>query len=66
MRLTRDWRRVRCLDPDVDIELLEALERDLRSLLQSRSPEVINYSGPMSRREWLLEQIETRSRARWK
>ncbi len=59
VRLTHDWRRVRCLDPDVDIELLEALERDLRSKLQSRVPEIINYKGPMSRREWLLDQIET-------
>ncbi len=59
MRLTRDWRRVRCLDPDIDIGLLEALEQDLRSKLQSRVPEIINYKAPMSRREWLLDQIET-------
>jgi len=30
VRLTRDWRRVRCLDPQADIEMLEALERDIR------------------------------------
>ncbi len=57
--LTRDWRRVRCLDPDVDIELLQALEQDLRAKLQSRVPEVINYNAPMPRREWLLDQIDT-------
>lgn len=59
VRLTHDWRRVRCLDPDVDIGLLEALEQDLRGKLQSRVPEIINYKEPMSRREWLLDQIAT-------
>ena len=54
MRFTRDWRRVRCLDPEVDIALLESYEGELRRLLQSRAPEIINYRGPMSRREWLL------------
>jgi len=33
VRLTRDWRRVRCLDPAADTELLEGLERDLRKQL---------------------------------
>jgi hypothetical protein len=59
VRLTHDWRRVRCLDPEVDVGLLEALEQDLRSKLQSHVPEIINYKGPMSRREWLLNLIET-------
>jgi len=27
---TKDWRRVRCVDPQADIEVLEALERDIR------------------------------------
>jgi hypothetical protein len=26
LRFTRDWARVRCADPDADIEMLEALE----------------------------------------
>ena len=34
VRMTRDWRRVRCLDPQADIDVLEALEGDLRSILQ--------------------------------
>jgi Protein of unknown function (DUF3037) len=59
VRLTRDWRRVRCVDPEVDIGLLQAVEQELRSKLQSRAPEAINYKGPVSRREWLLDQIET-------
>lgn len=58
VRLTRDWRRARCLDPELDIGLLEALEQDLRTKLQSRVPEIINYRGPMSRREWLMELID--------
>jgi hypothetical protein len=58
IRFRQDWRRVRCADPDVDIELLESYETELRRLLQSREPEVINYRGPMSRREWLLAQME--------
>jgi hypothetical protein len=28
VRFTRDWRRVRCLDPQADIEMLQALEND--------------------------------------
>jgi hypothetical protein len=30
VRFTRDWRRVRCLDPDADTALLEAMESELR------------------------------------
>jgi hypothetical protein len=30
VRFTRDWRRVRCLDPDADTALLEGLESELR------------------------------------
>jgi hypothetical protein len=58
VRFTRDWRRVRCLDPEVDVELLESFEGELRRMLQSRSAEVINYRGPMSRRDWLLRLLE--------
>jgi hypothetical protein len=34
VRFTHDWSRVRCLDPQADIELLEALEADLREKLR--------------------------------
>jgi hypothetical protein len=34
VRFTRDWSRVRCLDPQADIEVLEALETDLREKLR--------------------------------
>lgn len=37
VKLTRDWRRVRCLDADADVELLEALEGELRSALRSEA-----------------------------
>ncbi|MFZ0285529.1 MAG: DUF3037 domain-containing protein [Terriglobales bacterium] len=30
VKFTRDWRRVRCLDPQVDIEMLQALEHDMK------------------------------------
>ncbi len=34
VRFTRDWRRVRCLDPDADTALLEGMESELRRRLQ--------------------------------
>ncbi len=58
VRFTRDWRRVRCLDPEADVELLESFESEIRRMLQSRAAEVINYREPMSRREWLLRLLE--------
>ncbi len=33
VRFTHDWRRVRCLDPDADLEMLARLEADLRARL---------------------------------
>ena len=33
VRFTRDWRRVRCLDPDADTALLEGMETELRQRL---------------------------------
>lgn len=58
VRFTRDWRRVRCIDPEADVELLESFEGEIRRMLQSRVAEVINYRAPMSRREWLLKLLE--------
>src|SRR3984885_14304298 len=34
VRFTRDWSRVRCMDADADIGLLEALEREIGARLQ--------------------------------
>jgi hypothetical protein len=35
VRFTRDWRRVRCLDPEADTALLEGMESELRKRLES-------------------------------
>jgi hypothetical protein len=35
IRFTRDWRRVRCLDPQVDTGLLEGMESELRRRFQA-------------------------------
>ena len=35
VRLTRDWRRVRCLDPEADTALLEGMESELRRRFQA-------------------------------
>jgi len=37
VRFTRDWRRVRCLDPDADTALLESMETELRRRLAAES-----------------------------
>jgi hypothetical protein len=39
VRFTRDWRRVRCLDPDADTALLEGLEGELRRSFQQEQDE---------------------------
>lgn len=42
VRFTRDWRRVRCLDPQADIGLLSTLESDIRNqLMDVRDREVL-------------------------
>jgi len=47
VRFTRDWRRVRCLDPDADTALLEGMESELRRVLEQE---------PESRLMKLLEE----------
>ena len=39
LRFTRDWGRVRCLDPEADTQMLEALEIEIDHRLQSQSAE---------------------------
>jgi hypothetical protein len=42
VRFTRDWGRVRCLDPDADVEMLAAIEREIRGQMGSaRDREVL-------------------------
>jgi hypothetical protein len=38
LRFTQDWARVRCIDPAVDIEMLEAIESEIRSQLSTSAP----------------------------
>jgi hypothetical protein len=37
LKFTRDWRRVRCLDPDADTALLESMENELRQRLAAEA-----------------------------
>jgi hypothetical protein len=37
VRFVRDWRHVWCLDPQADIEVLEALQREIRGQLEKKS-----------------------------
>src|SRR2546423_5833414 len=37
VRFTRDWARVRCADPNADLDILEALESDIRQQLRTSS-----------------------------
>jgi len=37
VRFTRDWRRVQCIDPDADLEILQGFEAELRSRLRDVS-----------------------------
>src|SRR5205807_9274946 len=39
LRFSKDWSRVRALHPQADLELLEALENELRDKLQNASPD---------------------------
>jgi Protein of unknown function (DUF3037) len=47
VRFTRDWRRVQCVDPHADVEMLEALEPEIRGQL-----------GDVRNREALLRRLE--------
>jgi hypothetical protein len=38
LRFTRDWSRVRCIDPDADIALLEGLEAEIGARLHAEHP----------------------------
>jgi len=50
VRFTRDWARVRCMDPQADIDVLEAIETDLLTQLQK---------GPESRQQVLHRMQDT-------
>lgn len=40
VRFTKDWARVRCVDPDADIEMLEAMETEMRRRLAEHDPDL--------------------------
>ena len=44
LRFTRDWGRVRCLDPDADTEMLEALEIEVGQRLRAQP---VDHSKPI-------------------
>jgi hypothetical protein len=48
VRFTREWKRVRCLDPQADVEMLEGLEREIKDRI---------LEGAASQ-EWLLKRME--------
>lgn len=49
VRFTREWARVRCLDPDADVTLLEALESEIRlRLADERRVNPANKEVPVS------------------
>jgi Protein of unknown function (DUF3037) len=41
LRLTRDWGRVRCLDPDADTQMLEALEIEIGHRLRDETADAL-------------------------
>src|SRR4051794_21166246 len=48
LRLTKDWSRVKCVDPAADIEMLEAMEAEIREQLASAD----------GRREIILKKLD--------
>ncbi len=54
VRFTRDWTRVRCMDPQADTSMLEALEEELRSRMENGTEE----SGQRAGERTLWELLE--------
>ena len=48
LRFTRDWARVRCVDPEADTEMLEGLEGELRARLLDRLVEDAPGAGVLA------------------
>lgn len=47
VRFTRDWARVRCLDPDADTDLLEALEAEMSARLEQEAAGASETARPL-------------------
>ena len=59
---TRDWRRVRCFDPDADITRLELLEADIKNALERREEDARPFVDVMIN-SWSNDLTLTRSTA---
>jgi hypothetical protein len=57
VRFTRDWRRVRCIEPDADVEMLEGLESEIRRRLGENSADV--QAGIQSMLEAVQDSFST-------
>ena len=53
VRFTRDWTRVRCMDADADIGLLEALEGEIAARLSLGAADPKSPSAASHRRQLL-------------
>ncbi len=58
VRFTRDWRRLRCLDPEADLELLEAVENEVRTRLESDAMDCSKGGIAIPQRDWMLKTIQ--------
>ena len=58
IRFRRDLHTLLLFDPKADLNYLEALEADIRTMLQSVHPEYIDSDEPISRREWIISRIK--------
>jgi hypothetical protein len=54
---TRDWRRVRGLDPSLDTDFFEQLEKELQEWLNSDVADCSKGGNLLSRREWVLQTL---------
>jgi len=59
VKFTRDWSRVRCLDPNADTEMLESLESDIASRLASGIELKVNAKPVLETLEdWLSNSVQ--------
>jgi len=66
VRFTQDWARVRCADPQADVDILQSLEADIRQQLQNSSEsrkqivdrlqDTLSNALPLSQPSGLLSQ----------
>ncbi len=58
VRFTRDWRRAKCLDPEVETEIFEAAEAEIRERLNSQLTDCSKGGAALPQREWILRMLE--------